>query len=1111
MSQSFVHLHVHTEYSLLDGAARIESLVQRANELGMRALAITDHVAMYGVIPFYQACQQNGIHPIIGCEMVIVDRDQRLHRRNQEGYHLILLAETDEGYHNLLRLTTEAHSSHVPGVPKRTLKKYAKGLIALSACLKGEIPQAILDDRLSDAKEIIGEYRSIFGPENFFLELQQPQTDEQQKVNQYLIRWAKQLNVPLVATNDVHYVMPEDHLVHESLVCIQKGMRLDELRTSRRQLHLASQQEMERLFADVPEALFNTAQIAKRCQVNLTFGKRLYPHFPVPDHTTAQRFLEEKCWEGAKKRYGRLTEAVSKRLKYELSVIYQMGYQDYFLIVWDIVQFAKRKKIGMGPGRGSAAGSLVAYVLEITDVDPLQYDLLFERFLNPERVGLPDIDLDFHDERREEVIQYLRSKYGDAHVAQIATFGTMAPRAAIRDVGRVLGVSNQYIDQIAKQIPNQPGMTFQRAFEKEPRLKQWVDHPAVQKLFAIARKVEGLPRHVSTHAAGIVLSKDPLVDHVPLQKGNDDVPLTQYTMEELEKIGLCKFDLLGLRNIAVIERTVSIIQQEQKESIAIDQLDLRDPATYQLLASGNTVGVFQLESSGMRQVLRDLKPSTFEDIVAVLSLYRPGPMEQIPKYIEAKRNRSRMKLPHPDLADILDPTYGIIVYQEQIMQIASKMAGFRLGQADLLRRAIAKKRKDLLKKNRTLFVNGCIRHGYDKEIGDRVYDYIVRFADYGFNRSHAVAYGLLAYQTAYLKANYPLPFLTALLTTVVEQPSKLKKYINEAKRMGITILPPEVQKSDIHFTIEQNQIRFGLYAIKHVGKTAAEEIVRARRDGPFRDLYDLWKRVDHGACNRTTFEALILSGAMDSLPGNRKQKLAMVKEWFHERRRKATNQISLFQSVEEHSYPHLAPFTEHEQLALEKEYLGVYLSSHPFAKFERQLKPFLPHSIAEIHPQLSKQSVCVAGLIRRIRRTKTKTGEWMAFVTLEDQTDQLDVVVFPDLYRYFQRKEGEPIIVKGIWQGKRESRMVAASIERVKIATLWISPTCERKEILNQLKERLLQIGGLIPVRLFYQRTGKGVALPLGKYGLKSTSSCIDQIEAILGPGTVRIQDGAEA
>lgn len=1112
MSQSFVHLHVHTEYSLLDGAARIKSLIQRAKELGMHALAITDHVAMYGVIPFYQACKQNGIHPIIGCEMVIVDQGHQLQRHNQEGYHLILLAETDEGYRNLLRLTTEAHANRFPGVEKNVLKKYAKGLIALSACLKGEIPQAILDDRLADAREIIGEYCSIFGQENFFFELQQPQTHEQQKVNQQLIHWSQELNIPLVATNNVHYILPEDHLIHESLICIRKGIRFDDLKTSRRHLHLASAEEMERIFSSVPEALLNTARIAERCQVNITLGKRLYPQFPVPAGMSAQSFLEKKCWEGAKKRYGRLTEAVTKRLKYELSVIDQMGYHDYFLIVWDLVQFAKREKIGMGPGRGSAAGSLVAYVLEITEVDPLKYGLLFERFLNPERVSMPDIDLDFHDERREEVIQYLRYKYGDAHIAQIATFGTMAPRAAIRDIGRILGVAGKIVDQLAKLIPARPGMTFKQAFQTEPRLKRWQKHAAVKRLFEIAFKIEGLPRHVSTHAAGIVLSKDPLVYHVPLQKGNDHLPLTQYTMEELEKIGLCKIDLLGLRNITVIERALSLIQQERKDTNHVKRFgQLEDPSTYQLLASGDTIGVFQLESVGIRKVLKELKPATFEDIVAVLALYRPGPMEQIPKYIQAKSNRASVKVPHPDLADILDKTFGIIVYQEQIMQIAAKMAGFRLGQADILRRAIAKKKKELLDQNRVLFVNGCIQNGYDEAIGHQIYDYIVQFADYGFNRSHAVAYGMLAYQTAYLKANYPLQFMTALLTTVSEQHSKLKKYILEANRMGITVLPPDVQKSQVYFSVEQNFIRFGLYAIKHVGKMAAQEIVRARQDGPFRDLVDLWERVDHVACNRATFEALIQSGALDSLPGNRKQQLAMVEELFHHRHHRATasKQISFFRQVQKEDYQHLTPYTEQERLALEKEYLGVNLSVHPFLHLQRRLQPFLHTSIREIVQSKHKQPICLAGLIRQVQTKQTKKGELMAFLIVEDQRRQLKVVIFPAVYRRldFTLTEKLPIIVKGIWQGSKQGTVIAAAMDRLRIATLKVSAECETKEKLSQLKELLLNINGPVPVRLFYQRTGKGVALPLEKYGLNTTATCIEQIEAILGKGTVHIQN----
>lgn len=1106
MTESFVHLHVHTEYSLLDGAARIQQLVKRAKELGMRSLAITDHAAMYGVIPFYQTCMENGIHPIIGCELIIIDQSKSVPRRNEDGYHLVLLAESDEGYRNLLRLTTEAHSYYRPGIDKKILKKYAKGLIALSSCLRGEIPQAILQDRLVEAKELIFEYRSIFGRENFFFELQNPQTQEQQKVNRQLIRWSKEFGVPLVATNDVHYVMPEDHIVHECLQCIQKGIKLEEIQTARRHLHLTSAQEMGKIFSEVPEAIANTVRIAKRCQVHLSFGKRLYPHFPIPKGVSAAHLLREKCMEGAKERYGQLTQRVTQRLTYELTVIHQMGYDDYFLIVWDLVQFAKRNKIGVGPGRGSAAGSLVAYVLEISEVDPLKYGLLFERFLNPERVSLPDIDLDFHDERRDEVIQYIRSKYGNEHVAQIVTFGTMAPRAAIRDVGRILGMSNRHVDQVAKLIPSQPGISFQKAFQMEPQLTKWMNRPSTQKLLKIAMKMEGLPRHVSTHAAGVVLSKEPLVNHVPLQKGNEHLPLTQYPMEDLEKIGLCKIDLLGLRNIAVIEDAVQFIQQVEP-TFDVHQVDLNDSNTYQLIASGNTIGVFQLESTGIQKVLRDLRPSTFEDIIAVLALYRPGPMEQIPKYIQAKRNKTLVKYPHPDLANILDKTYGIIVYQEQIMQIASKMAGFSLGQADLLRRAVSKKKKELLDKNRTTFIEGCIRNGYEEEIGHRIYDYIVRFAKYGFNRSHAVAYSLLAYQTAYLKANYPLYYITALLTSVEEQPAKLAKYIREAKRMGISILPPEIQKSQLHFSIEQNTIRFGLYAIKHIGKMAAQEIIRARKDGPFRDLLDLWQRVDLSICNRATFEALIQSGATDSLPGHRKQQLAMLSELFHQRATK--NQISFFQGTEKGNYEHLEPYTEREKLALEKEYLGVYISSHPFAEKQRYLSPFLKHSIRDLFPIHSSKQVCVAGIIKRIQTSTTKTKEPMAFVRIEDPSGELEVVLFPDAYRKWRDrlKEEKMVMVRGRWQGREQGKVIATTIEDLKLATIWIKPKHENPPTLERLKQILTKSDGAIPVRLLYERTGKGVALPLQKYSFESNVSFSRQVEALLGKGSFVLRE----
>ncbi len=1109
MNQSFVHLHVHTEYSLLDGAARIEQLVQRAKELGMSSLAITDHSAMYGVIPFYQICKKHGIHPIIGCELEIVDSLEKKYSRRKDGFHLVVLAETDEGYRNLLRLTTAAHFDDRVGIDKTILKKYAKGLIATSACLRGEIPQAILQDQFAKAKEKVAEYLSIFGQDHFFFELQNPQTPEQRKVNTQLVRWSQEWGVPLVATNDVHYVRKEDHLIHECLLCIQQGIKLEELESSRHHLHLTSAQEMEQIFSEVPEALDNTVRIAERCQVDLSFDQRLYPQFPLPKGTTAQQRLREKCMEGVQRRYQQVTKEVMERLEYELSVIDRMGYNDYFLIVWDLVQFAKNNQIGMGPGRGSVAGSLVAYVLEISEIDPLKYDLLFERFLNPERVSLPDIDLDFQDERRDEVIRYLRWKYGKDHVAQIVTFGTMAPRAAIRDVGRILGVSNTYVNQVAKLIPSQPGMSFEKALKMEPQLVNMLDHPPVQKLLNISMKMEGLPRHVSTHAAGIVLSQEPLIHDVPLQKGNDDLPLTQYAMEELEKIGLCKIDLLGLRNISVIQHAVQLIREGEKTQLDVHRLNFDDSTTYQLIASGNTIGVFQLESTGIRKVLRDLKPSTFEDVIAVLALYRPGPMEQIPKYIQVKSNPSLVELPHPDLADILQQTHGIIVYQEQIMQIASKMAGFSLGQADELRRAVAKKKKELLDEHRATFVEGCIRNGYKEEIGHQIYNYIVRFANYGFNRSHAVAYSMLAFQTAFLKAHYPLYYMTSLLTSVEEQPSKMEKYIQETKRMGIAILPPEIQKSHVHFSIEQNAIRCGLYAIKHIGKMAAQEILRARSKGSFRDLLDLWERVDHTICNRATFEALIQCGAMDSLPGHRKQKLAMVEELFRDRKMASRNQISLFREAEKTHYKHLVPYTKQEELALEKEYLGVYLSSHPFEGVQNRLLPFIKQSIKELVQSSQKRRVGIGGIIQRFQTNATKTGELMAFLRIEDSTGPLEIVLFPEIYRKLSTplKEGMLVTVRGQWQGSKQRKVIASAIEPLKIATIWVRPAHENRITLQRLKDILMKSGGAIPVQLLYKRNDKGVALPLEKYGISSHPSVLRQIEALLGMGTVHIKE----
>ncbi|TCS96756.1 DNA polymerase III subunit alpha [Hazenella coriacea] len=1141
---SFVHLHVHTEYSLLDGAARIEDLVRKAKEQGMKALAITDHGAMYGVIPFYKACLKEGIKPIIGCEVYLTSGDyrDRPSLKEQKNYHLLLLAETNEGYQNLMKLATEAqlHGFHYrPRIDKQLLRRYAKGLIATSSCLSGEIPQALLRDEWMEAKRLVEEYIDIFGKDHFFFELQDHQLQEQQKVNRQLVAWSQEMDIPLIATNDVHYTESSDHEVHDCLLCIGTGQKLSDdhrLRFDSDQFYLKSIEEMNAQFAYVPEALANTVKIAERCQVDLPLGGRLLPYFPVPDGYTSETYLREQCQKGATKRYGVLTEEVQQRLDYELSVIDRMGFNDYFLVVWDFVRFAHEQGIAVGPGRGSAAGSLVSYVLRITDVDPIRYHLLFERFLNPERVSMPDIDIDFNYERRDEVIQYVSEKYGEDRVAQIITFGTMAPRAAVRDVGRVMGLPYKDVDRVAKMIPASPGMTLKRAFEMEPELKKLEAHPQFAQLLTTVRKVEGMPRHASTHAAGVVISQEPLTDVVPLQEGSGGIALTQYPMEVLEEIGLLKADFLGLRNLTVIERAIQMIEQRKGFRVSFEGHAYEDAKTYDLLSKGETTGVFQMESAGMRRVLRELKPSVFEDIIAVLALYRPGPMEQIPRFIRAKHGLEKVSFPHPDLEEILKNTYGIIVYQEQIMQIAAKMAGFSLGEADLLRRAVGKKKKELLLEQREAFVNGCIRRGYEERMGHQIYDLIVRFADYGFNRSHSAAYGVLAYQTAYLKANYPLEFMAALLGTVTGNQNKLAEYVEEAKQMGIRILPPNIQRSEMNFTVDDSAIRFGLAAIKNVGTSAIQSILLARREGEFQDLLDFCQRIDLRLCHRRVLESLIQCGALDSLPGHRTQLLAVLDEVLErvtsQHRFTSRHQLHLaldssLDLDEELDLIPVSPYTQKEKLELEKDLLGIYISGHPLDEFREVILSQTTHRLGQLEELRERETVSLAGVITRVKAIQTKKGDPMAFAEIEDQTSLLEVVIFPKVYARVRtllhmdtpvwmkghvnhHEDGIKLIVDEVIELsqlpiKAPPKSFRSNMDQ-QVAYIRIPPDKETPAVLEGLKKYLLSYKGSTLVYLYYERTHQVLALPTEKYGIQPTEECLKQLEKMVGTGGIRFK-----
>lgn len=1033
---TFVHLHVHSEYSLLDGAARIDDLVQKAAALGMKSLALTDHGVMYGAVPFYKSCRAHGIKPIIGCEAYITtgSRKERGSRKDQPIYHLILLAKNETGYRNLMKLCSIGHLEgyhYRPRIDMEALAAYHEGIICLSACLGGEVPQLLLHGKEAEARAAALRYKAVFG-DDYYLELQDHGLPEQKRVNPQLIALSRELGIPLAATNDVHYLTSDDAEVQDVLICIGTGKTVEDeerLKIPTSQLYLKSEDEMRRLFPHVPEAVDNTVAIAEQCNLELEFGRYVLPQYrPLPEGLDAASYLRELCNSGLRERYEaaeiwaseeRRAE-LERRLDYELNTIESMGFSDYFLIVWDFIAYAHKQGIAVGPGRGSSAGSLVAYTLRITNVDPIKYNLLFERFLNPERVTMPDIDIDFSDERRDEVIDYVVHKYGQEHVAQIITFGTMAARAAVRDVGRALNVPYGDVDRAAKLIPNHLGISISRALEESPGLKEQYDtKPKVRELLEMALKVEGMPRHASTHAAGVVISRGPLTDVVPLQEGSEKTALTQYSMEHLESIGLLKMDFLGLRTLSIIERTMRWIGDEAPN---FENIPDNDPMTYHMLGRGETTGVFQLESAGMRRVLKDLKPSSFEDIISVLALYRPGPMEFIPKYIQAKHGLIKPEYPHPDLVPILADTYGIIVYQEQIMQIASSMAGFSLGEADLLRRAVSKKKREVLDRERDHFVSGSLKQGYSKEDANRVYDMIVRFADYGFPRAHAAAYGVLAFQTAYLKAHYPVQFMASMLTAVMGSHRKVAEYILESRRMDIDIMPPDVNESGTFFTpvsvrsgsdsdshLEQRKggIRFGLAAIKNVGTQAVENIVKTREDKPFESLLDFCRRVDLRVCNKRVIESLIQAGAFDTLPGHRSQLIAMLDETVEAavkwRKEREDLQIQLFDFVEttnwDIEYPDIPPYSAGQQLELERELLGMYLSGHPLDAYDSLLEKHGADRLMDLTEAPDDTIVTVAGMAVSVKTITTKQGKAMAFMEWEDQIERCEVVLFPEVWK----------------------------------------------------------------------------------------------------------------
>ena len=1033
---NFSHLHVHTEYSLLDGSNKIKEYVARVKELGMNSAAITDHGVMYGVIDFYREAKKNGIKPILGCEVYVAPNsrfDREITGGEDRYYHLVLLAENNTGYSNLMKIVSKGFVDgyyYKPRVDKSLLREYHEGIIALSACLAGEVPRYISKGLYDNAKKAALEYQEIFGKDNFFLELQDHGIPEQGIVNQRLLQMSEELGIELVATNDVHYTYAEDEKPHDILLCIQTGKKLQDenrMRYEGGQYYVKSPEEMANLFPYALQALENTQKIADRCDVEIEFGVTKLPKYDVPDGMTSWEYLNKLCYEGLERRYENPPEELRERLKYELDTIQHMGYVDYFLIVWDFINYAKRHDIAVGPGRGSAAGSIVSYCLEITNIDPMRYQLLFERFLNPERVSMPDIDVDFCFERRPEVIDYVMRKYGKDRVVQIVTFGTLAARGVIRDVGRVMDLPYAFVDNIAKMIPQELNITIDKALKMNSELRStYESDEQVKYLIDMCKRLEGLPRHSSMHAAGVVISQKSVDEYVPLSRASDGTIVTQFTMTTLEELGLLKMDFLGLRTLTVIQNAVNLAKQKNPD-FQIDKIDYNDQAVLDYIGTGKTDGIFQLESAGMKGFMKELKPHSLEDIIAGISLYRPGPMDFIPQYIKGKNDASSITYDCPQLEPILAPTYGCIVYQEQVMQIVQALAGYTLGRSDLLRRAMSKKKGDVMQKERQIFVYGdeetgvpgCIKNGIDEKTANKIYDEMIDFAKYAFNKSHAAAYAVVSYQTAFLKYYYPVEYMAALMTSVIENPSKVAAYIYACRQMNIKILPPDINRGYADFSVDEGNIRYGLAAIKSIGKPIIQTIVEERKEyGEFKNLEDFISRMStREALNKRAIENFIKAGALDCLGGTRKQFMSIyiqiVDHVNQEKKYSMTGQMSLFDLVSEEEksdfqiqLPKVGEYAKETKLAFEKEVLGVYISGHPLEEYEEQWQKAI--SATTLDFQLDEESnhskvhdgarEIIGGFITEKTMKATKTNQMMAFITLEDLLGMVEIVVFPRDY-----------------------------------------------------------------------------------------------------------------
>ncbi len=1142
----FVHLHCHTQYSLLDAASKVTDLLKRAQELKFSALAMTDHGNLFGAIEFYQQAQKHGIKPIIGMEAYIAPGsrfDKQAHGIKEASFHLTLLARDEVGYKNLMKLTSIGYLEgfyYRPRIDKEILREHSKGLIALSGCLKGEVPYYTWNDRPEEAKRAIGEFIDILGKENFYLELSDQGLEPQAKLIKAYEGLAKQFGITRVATNDCHYIYQKDAGAHDALICIGTGSNLDEpnrMRYQGDQYYLKSAEEMHTLFAEIPEVLKATLDVAERCNLELTFNQTHLPRFEPPEGKTKEGYLEELCFVHLRQDLGgEIPAEYQSRLRYELNLINKMGFTSYFLIVWDFIRYAKEKGIPVGPGRGSAAGSLVAFALGITDIDPIVHGLLFERFLNPERISMPDIDIDFCYERRDEVIEYVKRKYGAENVAQIITFGTMAARAAVRDVGRVMSFSYPEVDRLAKLIPMELNMTIEQALVREPKLRELAAaDPRVASLIETSKALEGLTRHASTHAAGVVISDVPLTEYTPLFKTEDQVT-TQFDMGALEKIGLLKMDFLGLKTLTVVDDSVKIVKRTRGLEIKIKEIPFNDTLTYEMLAKGDALGVFQLESSGMRDLLKKMKPKRFENLVALLALYRPGPLGSgmVDDFIRRMHNPNLIQYDHPKLEPILKETYGIILYQEQVMKIVSELAGFSLAKADLLRRAMGKKIPEIMEREKKAFIDGCKAKGIQERIAEKIWNLIEYFSGYGFNKSHSTAYAFISYQTAYLKANYAIEFMTALLTSEIGNTDKIVRYIESCKKMGIEVLPPSVNESYSEFSCaDEHRIRFGLTAVKNVGTTAIDSIISARKKaGPFKSFLDFTQRVDSRVCNRKVLESLIKCGAFDEFNLRRSQLMAMLDQAMEvgssAQKDRQKGQLSFFGTLSSSGdsgmsagfqAPDIEEWPESQLLAFERELLGFYVTTHPLTKYEKILKAYATAATDTLAEFRDQEEVTLGGVVDALKEITTKKGDRMAFLTLQDLSGSCEVVVFPELYKSsaaLMHKDAT-VFIRGKINSRDDIPKVIAEevvpLDEVKrrftrLISIDLHTAGLDPDLLQKLKDILAKHKGKVPVYLnFRDPTGRAAVIQPGdELRVESTDALFSAIESLVGENAVKIR-----